>query len=336
MAQETAQAELNGLEKASLLLISLGSKAASSVLQHLSPDEVQRLCVQVAKQKKVDESMQEQVIEEFERSKGSMPSSGGLDFARELLEQAVGASKAEEFIAEITAGAGGRPFDWAKGMQGSRLANALQQERPQVIALVLAHLGVDQAADIISQLPPEIQGKVAYRLTCMQPVDREVVKPIELVVKSKVSREGSGDLKAVGGLKSLVSILNSADRSTEQKILEYLDNAEQSVAESIRQMMFVFEDITKLDDRAIQIVIRELDQEDLRLGLKGAGEEIRALFFKNMSERAAGALKEDLEMMGPVKRKDVESAQHRVVSVIRRLDESGDISLRSSDEDVIM
>lgn len=326
-------AELTGVEKASLLLIALGSDTASRVLQHLAPDEVQRLCAQIAKQEKVDQGLQEQVLVEFARGQDVASIMGGMGYAQELLEQSVGPIKAKELLEEIAVGSGGRPFDWLVGSKTPRLANCLQNERPQVIALVLAHLPADQAADVMSQLPEDVQGRVAYRLTAMQPVPREIVRAVEEAVRVKLAKEGTGDLREVGGLQALVTILNNADRPTESKILEYLEQTEASIAESVREMLFVFEDIVNLDDRALQVVIREVEQEDMRLSLKGASDEMKEVFFKNMSERAAEAMKEDLEMMGPVKVRDVEAARRRMLAVIRRLEEAGEITLRQDEEE---
>jgi flagellar motor switch protein FliG len=333
MAESTA-IHLSGIEKASLLLIALGSKTASGILQQLDPQEVQKLCTRIAMHKNVDPNLRDAVLREVALNEQAQ-SSGGIDYAQELLEQSLGSSKAKEMMADIAKGSGARPFDWLTANNVSRLANCLKSERPQVITLVLAHLTSDQAAATLALLPEELQGKVAFRMTSMQPVAFEVVESIEEIVKQRMTTDGHGDRRAVGGLQSLVSILNNADRSTENKILEFLQQAESTVAENIREMMFVFEDIITLDDRSLQIVIRELEQDDLRLALKGATDEIKEAFFRNMSERAAEALKEDLEMMGPVKRRDVEAAQRRVVSVVRRLEESGDINLRTQEEDII-
>ncbi len=325
---------LSGIEKAALLLIALGTKAASPIMQQLDPQEVQKLCTRIAMHKNVDPKLQQAVLREVAQFQEAQ-NTGGMGFAQELLEQSLGSTKAKEMLADIAKGTGARPFDWITANNVSRLAHCLKNERPQVITLALAHLTSDQAASTLALLPEDLQGKIAFRMTSMQPVALEVVQAIEEIIKQRMSTDGGGDRRAVGGLQSLVSILNNADRSTENKILEFLQQAESSIAENVRELMFVFEDIITLDDRSLQVVIRELEQDDLRLALKGATDEIKEAFFRNMSERAADALKEDLDMMGPVKRRDVEAAQRRVVSVIRRLEESGDISLRTEEEDVI-
>lgn len=329
-------AELSGIEKASLLLISLGTKAAGDVLKHMSPDEVQRLAAQIANSRDTDPNLQDHVVEEFTTYVQSGAAMGGLDYVKQILEQSVGSIKAKEILDDIASGAGGRPFDWIKSSMIPQLAIALRNERPQVIALVIAHLPANHAADVMAQLPPEIQGDVAYRLTSMRPVAPEIVRAVDDLMREKLSRDRRGALRSVGGLQSLVTILNNADRSTETKIIEYLQQSEPAIADSVRQLMFVFEDLVKLDDRALQIIIRELDQEDLRMSLKGAAEDIKDAFFRNMSERAVEVLKEDLEMMGPVKMRDVEGARRRVIAVVHRLDEIGEISIRPDDEEVVL
>lgn len=333
MDHNSPSQKLTGLEKASLLLIALGSETASGVLKHLSSAEVNLLCSQIAAQNHVDTKELEIVLKEFSSQRKIAHTVGGYEYAKELLEQALGADKAEEILGEISHGHIGKPFEWVKSPDIPRLANILQHERPQIIALVLAHLNVEQASALLSALPQDLQGNIAYRLTSMKPVDIDIVHTIDSVLRERIARSSSGDMKAVGGLQSLVTILNNADRSTENKIISYLEQTESDIADSVKQMLFVFEDIVNLDDKAIQSVIRELDQEDLRLSLKGASEEIREVFFRNMSERAVQALREDLEMMGSVRRRDVEAAQRRVVSVIRSLEEAGEISTRPDEEE---
>lgn len=331
---ESAATRISGTEKAALLLMALGTETAAPVLQQLSPEEVQRLCDGIARSKDADPKLRSQVLREVAVSEAAR-SGGGLDFARELLEQSLGGSKARDMLAEIARATVAQPFEWVTEQDTSRLVPCLRNEREQVITLVLAHLPSDLAAAVLAQLPHDQQGKIAYRLTAMQPVDSEVVRIVEDMVKARMSSRDAGDRRSVGGLQSLVSILNSADRATENKILDFLHGSEAGIARSVREMMFVFEDVITLDDRSLQRVTRELEMDDLSLSLKGASEETKEEFFRNMSERAADALKEELETMGPAKRKDVEAAQRRVVSVVRRLEKSGDISLHPEQDDII-
>lgn len=334
MAQESS-VSLSGVEKASLLLLALGTEAAGSVLQKLSPEDIKVLGSNIAKFNNVDPSMKENILQEFTtRHKGgvTMP---GADYVRQILESALGSSKAQEVGAEIFTDTSGQPFGWLASVGTPRLASCLRSERPQVIALILAYLSPTRAADVISQLPEQMQGDVAYRLGYMQSVSPEIAEAVEEILEAKLSREGNTALKAVGGVNSLVAILNNADRATETKILDYLETVEAGVAESVREMLFVFEDMVKLDDQALRTILQESEQEDIRLSLKGSTEAIRQAFCKNMSERAAEAMKEDLEMMGRVKVRDVEAAQRRVMAVVRRLDEAGTISIRASGEEFV-
>lgn len=326
---------LSGMEKASLLLLAMGTESASSVLQKLSPEEVKVLGSSIARWNKVDASLKESVLNEFALRHKEGVILGGADYVRQILETALGPSKAEDYAAEILADTSDMPFGWLKSVGTPRLAQCLRNERPQIIALILAYIPPTRAADVISQLPEQIQGDVAYRLGYMQSVSPEIVEALEAVLESKLSREGTATLKAVGGVNSLVSILNNADRATETKILDYLETVESGVAESVREMLFVFEDIAKLDDVALRAILQESEQEDIRLAMKGSTESIRQAFFKNMSERAAEAMKEDLEMMGRVKIRDVEASQRRIMAVVRRLDDAGTISIRSDNEEFV-
>lgn len=333
---EYAGTRLSGLEKASLLLISLGTKTASAALKHLDPDEVQKLAAQIAVSREVDQAVREQVMEEFALDRGSGVTAGGLEFVKEILDQSIGPNKAKEVLDDIAMGTGNRPFDWIKGSRLLQLAGAIRAERPQMIALILAHIPPNQAADVIALLPPEIQGIVAHRLTTIRPISSDIVSAIDEALRERMSKERRGAARAVGGLQSLVTILNNADKGTETKIFEYLQKADKHIAESARGMMFVFDDLVKLDDRALQVVIREVDQEDLRLSMKGASDNIRDAFFRNMSERAVEVLKDDLEMMGAVKVRDVEAARRRIVGVVLRLNEVGEISLHPDEDEMVV
>jgi flagellar motor switch protein FliG len=335
MAQETSAEALSGVEKASLLLVALGTDGASSVLQRLSPEQVKSLGAQISKLRNVEPAVRDNVLREFASRHTTGLTVPAAEYAREILEQALGPAKAQDIVAEILTDSSGQPFDWLKSVGTPRLAACLRNERPQVIALVCAYLSPMRAADVISQLPEQVQGDVAYRLGYMQSVSPEIAEAVEDSLETKLSREGNTNLKAVGGVNSLVAILNNADRATETKIFDYLETIEAGVAESVREMLFVFDDIAKMDDQALQAIIQETEQEDLRLAIKGTTEPIRQAFFKNMSERAAEAMKEDLEMMGRVKVRDVEAAQRRVTAVVRRLDEAGTISIRSDSEEFV-
>ncbi len=332
MAQESATS-LSGVDKASLFLLALGTEAAGTVMQQLSPDEVKTLGTNIAKLGNVDPSMKETVLKEFSDKYKDGVTVPGNEYVRQVLESALGSVKAQEIVAEIFGDTTGQPFDWVKNVATPRLAASLRNERPQVIALILAYMPPTRAAEVISQLPEQVQGDVGYRLSAMQSVSPDISQAVEEVLEAKLAREGSTAMRAVGGVNSLVAILNNSDRTTESKILGYLDSVEADMAESVRQMLFTFDDIVKLDDHALQAILQETEQEDVRLAIKGSTEEIKAAIFRNMSERAVEAMKEDLEMMGRVKVKDVEAAQRRIMAIVRRLDEEGTISIRSDNSE---
>jgi len=335
--QETLPAELTGIDRASLLLISLGAKAASQVIQLLPPREIQIICAQIARHKTVDPEIERIVREEFEKSKGEIGLVGGLEYAREILEQSLGTERAAQILGNMYTPASTEsvPFEWLHNMPSRKLAASIENERPQVVAIILANLPIAKSAEVISMLPEELQGDVAYRLAGIQVMDPSAVAIIEQNLRSRLVVETQGEVAKVDGLQSLVAILNSSDRTIEGKILERLSSLDPSLAETVKEQMFVFDDIVKLDNRAIQLIIRELEADVLRLSIKGASEPVREVFYRNMSERAAESLKEEMELMGRVRRSDVEEAQKKLIAVMRRLDEAGEISLRVRDDDMI-
>lgn len=335
--EESTRESLPGIAKAAVLLIALGSNKSSSVLQQLSPDEVERITAEILRRKKIRPEIRQKVLEEGKRALAEETVLGGQEYARQVLTSVFGENRAKEILSRLAAGAGtsgvGRTLNTIPPRQ---LAALLQVERAQVIALVLAHLAADQAAQVLVSLPEDVQGEVAFRLTTMRPTDPEVINAVAKVLIDKASESESMGLTEVGGDDTVVRILNNVGRSTEKRIMDYLKQVDEKIAQQIRDKMFVFEDILNLDDRSIQIILREVPQEDLRLALKGMPDNMKEVFFRNMSQRAAETLKEDLEATGPVKVKDVEAAQNRIVNIARQLDEAGEISLRRSSEDVIV
>ena len=332
---QEALSGLSGVAKASVLLISLGEKASSDVLQHLTPDEVERLTAEIVRRKKVPPEIRQKVIEECRKALADGSIVGGEEYARRILVHVFGENKAKELLNRLLNG-GMNTVRALRTVPPRHLAQALKFERPQVIALVLAHLLPDQAAQVLSVLPEHIQGEVALRLTTMLPTDPEIVQSVEEVLLQQLSSSENAALTEVGGNESIVEILNNVGRTTEKKILAYLAQVDEQVANQIKEKMFTFDDIVSLDDRSIQIILRDVPQDDLRLALKGVPENVKEVFFRNMSQRAAETLKEDLEATGPVRLRDVEAAQNRIVSIARQLDEAGEISLRSSGDDMIV
>ncbi|MCR5621119.1 MAG: flagellar motor switch protein FliG [Treponema sp.] len=329
---------LTGRQKAAIFLVALGSEVSSDVMKHLREDEVETLTFEIARLDAVDADFKEQVLEEFQElmQAQNFITTGGIDFARELLEKSLGSQKAIDIINRLTSSLQVRPFDFIRRTDPAHLLNFVQQEYPQTIALILAYLEPQKAATILQNLPEEIQPEVSKRLATMDRTSPDVLREVERVLEKKLSTLSSEDYTAAGGVDSIVEILNLVDRSSEKAIIETLEEDDPELAEEIKKRMFVFEDIVMLDDRAIQKVLREVDQQELAKALKAVDTEVQDKIFRNMSKRAASMLKEDMEFMGPVRLKDVEESQQKIVSVIRRLEDSGEIVIaRSGDDELV-
>ena len=329
---------LTGRQKAAIFLVALGSEVSSDVMKHLREDEVETLTFEIARLDAVDADFKEQVLEEFQElmQAQNFITTGGIDFARELLEKSLGSQKAIDIINRLTSSLQVRPFDFIRRTDPAHLLNFVQQEYPQTIALILAYLEPQKAATILQNLPEEIQPEVSKRLATMDRTSPDVLREVERVLEKKLSTLSSEDYTAAGGVDSIVEILNLVDRSSEKAIIETLEEDDPELAEEIKKRMFVFEDIVMLDDRAIQKVLREVDQQELAKALKAVDTEVQDKIFRNMSKRAASMLKEDMELMGPVRLKDVEESQQKIVSVIRRLEDSGEIVIaRSGDDELV-
>lgn len=326
--------QLTGLEKASIVLIALGTGAAADVFKHLNESEIERLSGQIMKLRDIDSSVMDAVVTEFEQicmasKNGAL---GGKDFAAQVLEQAMGQEKANELLDKAGTASFGRPFESLWQAEASQIATVLAKEHPQIIALVLTYLPSEKAALVLSELDESVQAEVAHCICTLEETDPYVLSAIEEALNTKLLTAGSNTASA-GGPKTLVDILNNATRSTERLVLDSLASQDPVVGEQVRKMMFVFEDLPTLDDRTVQVVLREIDQEDLRLALKGAGDEIKELVFRNMSERAADMLKEDLELLTNVKPADMEAGQQKIVCVVRRLIVSGEAIIKNPDEE---
>jgi flagellar motor switch protein FliG len=261
---------------------------------------------------------------------------GGIEYAREVLERALGTQKAVDVINRLTSSLQVKPFDFIRRADPIQLLNFIQGEHPQTIAMILAYIGPEKASAILSGLSPEIQADVAKRIATMDRTSPEIIREVERVLERKLSSMLSEDYTSAGGVDSIVKILNIVDRGTEKTIMEELEKDDPELAEEIKRKMFVFEDIVILDDRAVQLVLREIEQKDLSLALKATPQEVKDKIFKNMSKRAAAMLNEDMEYMGPVRMRDVEESQMKIVSVIRRLEEAGEIIIARGREDELV
>jgi flagellar motor switch protein FliG len=330
--------ELSGRQKAAIFLVTLGSEISAEIFKHLREDEIESLTFEIARLDNVDSEDRDRVLMEFKELMMAQDfiTSGGIDYARELLEKSLGSQKAVDIINRLTSSLQVRPFDFIRRTDPAHLLNFIQQEHPQTIALILAYLEPQKASVILGSLPQDIQSDVAKRIATMDRTSPETLREVERVLEKKLASISSEDYSVAGGVESIVEILNLVDRSTEKGIIESLEEEDPELAEEIKKRMFVFEDIVMLDDRAIQKVLREVDTAELAKALKSVDTEVQDKIFRNMSKRAAALLKDDMEYMGPIRMKDVEESQQKIVSIIRKLEESGDIVVARAGEDELV
>lgn len=335
----TREKKLTGKQKAAILLISLGPDYSASVYKHLSEEEIERLTLEISGVKKVDADIKEEVFEEFHNIALAQDyiSQGGIGYAKTVLEKALGADQAQNIINRLTSSLQVRPFDFARRADAGQILNFIQNEHPQTIALILSYLDPQQAGQILSELPQEVQADIAKRIAIMDSTSPEIINEVEAILERKLSSTVTQDYTQTGGVEAVVEVLNGVDRSTEKTILDALEIQDPELAEEIKKRMFVFEDIVTLDNRSIQRVIRDCENEDLLLSLKVSSEEVREVVFRNMSQRMMETFKEEMEYMGPVRLRDVEEAQSRIVATIRRLEEMGEIIIaRGGGDDIIV
>ena len=333
-----AEEQLTGLQKASILLITLGPEKSAMLFKHLKEEEVEELTLEIANTRSITPQTKETVVEEFYRICLAQQyiAEGGINYAKELLEKSFGNDKAIDVINRLTASLQVKPFEFVRKTEASQLFNFIQDEHPQTIALILSYLPASQAAQIVSALPPDRQADVAKRIAVMDRTSPDVIKEVEKVLESKLASLVNQDYTIIGGVDAVVEILNTVDRGTEKHIMETLEIEEPELADEIRKKMFVFEDILLLDDRSIQRVLRDVENSDLGVALKGSNEQVQAAIFNNLSKRLAAMIKEDMEFMGPVRMKDVEEAQQKIVSVIRKLEDAGEIVISRGGGDEII
>ena len=341
MARTTSpggEREMDGVEKAATLLITLGPEKSAKIFKHLKEEEIEQLTLEIANTSSVSPQTKEKVLSEFYEICLAQQyiAEGGIGYAKELLEKALGEEKAKDVIGKLTASLQVRPFEFIRKTDPSQLLNFIQDEHPQTIALILSYLPASQASMVVSSLPPEKQADVARRIAQMDRTSPDVIKQVEKVLERKLSSLVNQDYTIVGGVDAIVDILNSVDRGTEKHIMETLEIEEPELADDIRKKMFVFEDILSLDDRAIQRVLRDVDNSDLALALKGANEDVQNVILNNLSKRLAVMIKEDMEFMGPVRMKDVEEAQQKIVNIIRKLEDSAEIVIARGGGDEII
>lgn len=329
---------LSGKQKAAILMLTLGPDLSAEVFQHLSEEYIEELTLEIANMQKVSSEVKDGVMQEFYQMMEARDyiDSGGIQYAREVLEKALGEDKAADILERLTATLQVRPFDALRKTDPSQLLNFIQGEHPQTIALILAYLHPDQASQVISALPQNVQVDVASRVAQMDRTSPDIIKEVEDIIEQKLSSIITNEYATAGGIESIVSILNQVDRGTEKNILDQLEEKNSELAEEIKQRLFIFEDIVTLSDRAIQMVLRQVDTHEMALALKTASEEVEEKIYSNMSQRASNMLKEDIEYMGPVRLREVEEAQQSIVNVIRELEESGEIVIARGESEVVV
>ena len=332
------KSNLDGIEKSAILLIALGPEKSSKIFKHLKEDEIEQLTLEIANTGSISPQLKEDVLKEFYEVCLAQQyiAEGGIAYAKELLEKALGEEKAKDVIGKLTASLQVRPFEFIRKTDPSQLLNFIQDEHPQTIALILSYLSAGQASQVVSALPPEKQADVAKRIATMDRTSPDVIKEVENVLERKLASLVNQDYTIIGGVDAIVEILNAVDRGTERHILETLEIEEPELADEIRRKMFVFEDILSLDDRAIQRVLRDVDNNDLAIALKNANEEVQNIIFNNLSKRLAAMIREDMEFMGPVRLKDVEEAQQKIVNIVRKLEDSSEIVISRGGGDEII
>ena len=320
---------LKGIEKAAALLVAIGEQRAGEIFKFLGDAEVEALSLELAKAQKITSEMCRDIITEAVESvlAEDYLAEGGVDYARSVLMRSLGEDRADEIIGRLAATIERRPFEFLRRTPAEQIVVFLRNESPQTIALVVSNLHTMLAAQVLSDIDPEIQADVALRIALMAETRPEVVSQVETVMRSRLSAVGSQEYAAAGGVKSLADILNSSDRTTERNVLDELAKADGELAEEIRLLLFTFEDVVKLDDRSIQMVLKEVDQKDLAIALRGVPDDVAGKIFGNMSERGAELLKEEIQFQPPQRKRVVEEAQGRIVGVVRRLEEAGAIVL---------
>jgi flagellar motor switch protein FliG len=329
---------LSAKEKASILLISLGPDYSAQIYKYLNDDEIEQLTLSITSIRKVAPEVREKVLDEFHEIclAERFIAEGGIDYAREVLEKAIGQQRALDLIGKLTSSLQVRPFDFVRKSDPLQIVSFLQNESMQTIALVLSYLDPLQASQVLSSMPKEKQSGIIGRVAKMGSISPEYIKDAERVLERRISSMGVSDQLNVGGLDSIVNILNCVDRGTEKFILETLELNDAELADDIRKKLFVFEDIAKLDNRAVQRVLREVENNTLAIALKGTTDEVSKIIFSNVSKRLVDMIKDEMEFMGPVRVKDVEEAQQAIVNVVRKLEDQGEIVTSRGGDDLVV
>lgn len=339
MSVQTTGRRLTNREKAAILLIAVGKNYAAQVYKYLTEEEIATLTLAITTMDKVEKEERDEVLAEFYETclAQKFISEGGIDYARGVLNKALGENKAREIINKLTETLQVRPFELVRKADSQQIVHLVMNENSQTIALILSYLDPRKASSVLTALPNDTQVDVVTRMANMQSVIPEYIREIEVIFEQKLAKMGMVDQTAVGGIDAVVKIINCVDRGTEKYILESLDMLDAELSEDIKRSMFVFEDITKLSNQAIQTVLKQIDQSEITIALKGANEEVKSFIMNNLSKRLQEMIIDDLEVMGPVKIRDVENAQQKIVNMVRSLEESGEIIVSRGDgSDVLL
>lgn len=337
-SKEVRESKLTPEQKAAAVVVSLGADKASKIYKHLSESDIERLTIEVAKLGHISPDEMELVLDEFYKTclTQKVVTDGGMEYARAVLEKAFGESTAQSLLDKLSKSLKIRPFEFIRKSNVKNLISFLQHERPQTIALVLSYADSDQASMVISELPKEKRIKVVEAIARMESASPEAIKVVEDSLKKRFDSILTTDVTTIGGIDYIADVMNHMDRSNEKYIFDELGKTDEELAETIRKKMFVFEDIVSMDNRSIQRFIRECDVKDIVYALKGSDEKIKELVFSNVSSRMAESIQSDLEITVNVRLRDVEEAQQRIVGVIRRLEEAGELIIVKSGKDEII
>lgn len=332
--------ELSAQQKAAIALVAFGPEVAALVLKGMNEADLEKITIQIANLRDVPPEIEAKVIEECHQilMARQYVSQGGVDFASEILEKAIGATRAKEIMHRLESSFRTHGFSLLKDIDPKQLSGFFQNEHPQTISLVLTQLNPQQAAAVLSELSPELQAEVALRIATMEKISPEILHELEQTLESQFGSSSSRDLSTSGGAKVIAEILNLIDSTAEKNILQSLEAEDAELAAEVKNMMFVFDDLVLLDDRSVQRVLKEVETKDLSIAMKATSDEVKGKIFSNVSERVAVMIKEEMEFMGPTRLSDVEAAQARIVEVIRRLEEEGQIIIsgRGGKEEIVV
>ena len=329
MAEEVEN-QISGLRKSAIVLLSLGQEIAPGVVSRLDRRQIEEVSRELAELDGVSPDEQDSVLDEFYNLAMAhrYMEQGGLAYAQTLLEKSLSPEDASDILSQVTQTIQQTPFQFLQKADAENVLTFIQDEHPQTIALILAHLGSQKSAEILMGLTQQKQTEVIKRIAAMDQTNPEVIHEVEKGLEHRLSDIVSQTFDKAGGVDSAAAILNLADRSTEKGILENLETDDPDLVEQIRRLMFVFEDIMLINDKGIQSVLKEVDNDELALALKTASDDLKEKIFGNMSERASQLIKEDMEYMGPVRLSDVEAAQQKIVDIVRRLEDAGEIIIQ--------